>query len=222
MTRTDHDSWDLASSVGRDGHADRGGTGARQRRTGQPHRRPLRRSPGPGGRHRLLHQDDRRRNGPGADSDSGLHRRIGCAMIDRSPYAQGTSTTSSPRRPRQVIRQAVILASGLDTRAYRLPGRTAPSCTRLDQPAGDRVQDQHADGIGAAPTADRRTVGIDLRDDWPTALRAAGFDPPAPTAWIAEGLLVYLPPTRRTGCSTTSPRSPRPEARSVPNMPPAS
>ena len=49
-------------------------------------------------------------------------------------------------------------------------------------------------GLGAAPTADRRTVGIDLRDDWPAALRAAGFDPTQPTAWIAEGLLVYLPP----------------------------
>ena len=48
--------------------------------------------------------------------------------------------------------------------------------------------------IGAAPTATRRTIGIDLRDDWPTALRAAGFDPAAPTAWLAEGLLAYLPP----------------------------
>jgi methyltransferase (TIGR00027 family) len=48
--------------------------------------------------------------------------------------------------------------------------------------------------IGAAPTAERRTVSIDLRDDWPAALRRNGFDDTRPTAWIAEGLLVYLPP----------------------------
>ena len=48
--------------------------------------------------------------------------------------------------------------------------------------------------LGAAPTAERRAVTVDLREDWPAALRAAGFDPSAPTAWIAEGLLIYLPP----------------------------
>src|SRR6516225_9788413 len=48
--------------------------------------------------------------------------------------------------------------------------------------------------LGAAPAADRRTVGIDLRDDWPAALRAAGLDTTAPTAWLAEGRLIYLPP----------------------------
>ena len=48
--------------------------------------------------------------------------------------------------------------------------------------------------LGAQPTADRRTVAIDLRDDWPKALRDSGFDTTQPTAWIAEGLLIYLPP----------------------------
>ena len=48
--------------------------------------------------------------------------------------------------------------------------------------------------LGAEPTADRRGVGVDLRDDWPTALRDNFFDTTAPTAWIAEGLLPYLPP----------------------------
>ena len=47
--------------------------------------------------------------------------------------------------------------------------------------------------LGAEPTAERRTVAIDLRDDWATALQDAGFDPTAPAAWSAEGLLVYLP-----------------------------
>ena len=48
--------------------------------------------------------------------------------------------------------------------------------------------------LGAAPTAQRQTVAIDLREDWPAALVEAGFDPQQPTAWSAEGLLVYLPP----------------------------
>ena len=50
------------------------------------------------------------------------------------------------------------------------------------------------DDLGAEPTADVRNVGVDLRDDWPAALRANGFDADRPTAWIAEGLLIYLPP----------------------------
>ncbi|MGW7685581.1 SAM-dependent methyltransferase [Kribbella sp. NPDC054772] len=48
--------------------------------------------------------------------------------------------------------------------------------------------------LGAVPTADGRVAAVDLRDDWPAVLRAAGFDPAAPTAWSAEGLLGYLPP----------------------------
>ncbi len=48
--------------------------------------------------------------------------------------------------------------------------------------------------IGAEPTARLCTVAVDLRDDWPKALCDSGFDPAQPTAWIAEGLLMYLPP----------------------------
>jgi methyltransferase (TIGR00027 family) len=48
--------------------------------------------------------------------------------------------------------------------------------------------------LGAHPTSERRAVAVDLRDDWPAALRGAGFDPSRPTAWSAEGLLGYLPP----------------------------
>jgi methyltransferase (TIGR00027 family) len=41
---------------------------------------------------------------------------------------------------------------------------------------------------------EHRPLAVDLRDDWPTALLDAGFAPDQPTAWIAEGLLIYLPP----------------------------
>jgi methyltransferase (TIGR00027 family) len=91
------------------------------------------------------------------------------------------------------IRQAVILASGLDTRAYRLHWPEGMVVYEIDQPQVIDFKTRTLADLGAAPTADRRPIGIDLRDDWPTALQQRGFDVNQPTAWIAEGLLVYLP-----------------------------
>ena len=91
------------------------------------------------------------------------------------------------------IRQAVILASGLDTRAYRMTGRTGTVVFEIDQPEVIGFKTSMLADFGAA-RGHRRTVTIDLRDDWPKALRENGFDPAQPTAWIAEGLLIYLPP----------------------------
>ena len=92
------------------------------------------------------------------------------------------------------VRQVVILASGLDSRAYRLPWPDGTVVYEIDQPQVIEFKTTTLAGIGAAPTATRRTVAIDLRQDWPAALKAAGLDTTAPTAWLAEGLLIYLPP----------------------------
>src|SRR6185312_6397313 len=92
------------------------------------------------------------------------------------------------------IRQVVILASGLDSRAYRLPWQARTVVYEIDQPQVIEFKSRTLAELGAAPTANRRAVAVDLRDDWPAALRAAGFDPSQPTAWSAEGLLGYLPP----------------------------
>lgn len=92
------------------------------------------------------------------------------------------------------VRQVVILASGLDARAYRLPWPDGTVVYEIDQPQVIEFKTATLAGIGAEPAADRRTVGIDLRADWPAALKDAGFDTAAPTAWLAEGLLIYLPP----------------------------
>ena len=92
------------------------------------------------------------------------------------------------------IRQAVILASGLDTRAYRLSWPAGTVLYEIDQPQVIEFKTRTLAELGATPTADRSAVGIDLRDDWPAALRNSGFDATQPTAWIAEGLLGYLPP----------------------------
>jgi len=92
------------------------------------------------------------------------------------------------------VRQAVILASGLDSRAYRLPWPAGTVVYELDQPQVIEFKTTTLAGIGAEPTATRRTIPIDLRADWPAAIQAAGLDTTAPTAWLAEGLLIYLPP----------------------------
>lgn len=88
----------------------------------------------------------------------------------------------------------MILAAGLDSRAYRLAWAAGTVVYEIDQPEVVEFKTRTLAGLGAEPTAERRTVPIDLRDDWPAALRAAGFDPTVPTAWCAEGLLIYLPP----------------------------
>lgn len=92
------------------------------------------------------------------------------------------------------IRQVVILASGLDSRAYRLSWPAGTVVYEIDQPDVIDFKTSTLAGIGAEPTTERRTVSIDLREDWPTALRDAGFDAGVPSAWLAEGLLIYLPP----------------------------
>jgi methyltransferase (TIGR00027 family) len=92
------------------------------------------------------------------------------------------------------IGQAVILAAGLDARAYRLAWASGSVVYEVDQPKVVAFKTETMAGLGAKPTAERRTVSIDLREDWPAALRDSGFDDTKPAAWSAEGLLMYLPP----------------------------
>jgi methyltransferase (TIGR00027 family) len=92
------------------------------------------------------------------------------------------------------IGQSVILAAGLDSRAYRLNWPAGSIVYEVDQPQVVAFKTETMASLGAEPTAQRRTVSIDLRDDWPTALRESGFDDTKPSAWSAEGLLMYLPP----------------------------
>jgi methyltransferase (TIGR00027 family) len=91
------------------------------------------------------------------------------------------------------IRQAVILAAGLDARSWRLPWPNGTTVYELDQP---RVLDFKSSTLaehGAEPACNRVAVPVDLREDWPAALQQAGFDASAPTIWSAEGLMPYLP-----------------------------
>jgi methyltransferase (TIGR00027 family) len=121
------------------------------------------------------------------------------------------------------IRQAVILASGLDARAYRLDWPADTTVFEVDQPEVIAFKTQTLSELGASPTADRRTVAIDLRYDWPAALIEAGFDRTQPTAWIAEGLLGYLPPEAQDSLldniSALSADGSRLATEAIPNLP---
>ncbi|HEX2402467.1 MAG TPA: class I SAM-dependent methyltransferase [Mycobacterium sp.] len=91
------------------------------------------------------------------------------------------------------IRQVVILASGLDARGYRFAWPAGTVVFEIDQPEVLAFKAATLAELNTAPTAEVRTVGIDLRHDWPAALREAGFDTTKPCAWTAEGLLPFLP-----------------------------
>jgi methyltransferase (TIGR00027 family) len=89
--------------------------------------------------------------------------------------------------------QFVVLAAGLDARAYRLNWPRACHLYEVDQPKVLEFKDAVLDKVAATTACTRHVVGTDLREDWAGALLAAGFDPVRPTAWLAEGLLPYLP-----------------------------
>jgi methyltransferase (TIGR00027 family) len=93
------------------------------------------------------------------------------------------------------VRQVVILAAGLDSRAWRLAWPDGITVYELDQPQVLEFKSSTLRDHGAQPTCNLVPVPVDLRHDWPAALRAAGFDRSAPSAWSAEGLLPFLPAT---------------------------
>ncbi|MEZ0362464.1 class I SAM-dependent methyltransferase [Mycobacterium sp. pUA109] len=192
MARTDNDTWDLASSVGATATMVAAGRAMASKDPRQliddPFAEPLVRAVGVDFFVKML------------DGDLDLSlledaapNRVQ-AMIDgmavRTKYFDDYFVDAAGAG----VRQAVILASGLDARAYRLAWPAQTVVYEVDQPQVIDFKTATLAGLGAEPTATRRTVGIDLRGDWPAALRAAGLDTAAPIAWLAEGLLIYLPP----------------------------
>lgn len=90
--------------------------------------------------------------------------------------------------------QLVLVAAGLDTRAYRLELPDSLVVFELDRPELLTHKSRTLAELGATPRCARRPVGVDLAEDWASPLTAAGFDPTAPTVWLAEGLIFYLHP----------------------------
>ncbi|MBT0770292.1 SAM-dependent methyltransferase [Kineosporia sp. J2-2] len=95
-----------------------------------------------------------------------------------------------------VCSQIVLLAAGLDTRAYRIPRPGPTEVFEVDHEALQRYKTATIGDRAPLPGYDVRHVGSDLAaGDWDVALGQAGFDPERPTLWIAEGLLFFLPET---------------------------
>jgi methyltransferase (TIGR00027 family) len=190
MERTSNDTWDLASSVGATATMV-----AAARALASKEAEPLIQDPYAGPLVRAVGIDffTKLIDGVIATSDvddGGAAQLMTGMMAVRTRFFDDFFLDAT----RGGVRQAVILASGLDSRAYRLPWPDGTVVYEIDQPQVIEAKTAAMADIGATPTADRRAVAVDLRDDWPEALRRAGFDTTQPTAWSAEGLLVYLPP----------------------------
>jgi methyltransferase (TIGR00027 family) len=190
MSRTDADSWDVASSVGATATMV---AAARAVASRQPD--PLINDPFAVALVRAVGIDFFTRFAEGelnlSDVDKGgTAELMTTVMAVRTKFFDDFFTDAAANG----IRQAVILASGLDARPYRLPWPDGTVVYEIDQPQVIEFKTATMSAIGATPSAERRAVAIDLRHDWPAALRRSGFDDTAPTAWSAEGLLVYLPP----------------------------
>ncbi|HZA09587.1 class I SAM-dependent methyltransferase [Mycobacterium sp.] len=190
MTRTDNDSWDLANSVGATATMVAAYRAAASKRDepliDDPFAEPLVRAVGIDFFSRLAGGEFDAVNG--ADGD--LMNLMTDVFAARTRYFDGFVADAA----RAGIRQVVIVASGLDSRPYRLAWPAGTTVYEIDQPEVIGFKSKTLADLGGAPTADRRTVGVDLRQDWPAALREAGFDPAEPTAWLAEGLLIgFLP-----------------------------
>jgi methyltransferase (TIGR00027 family) len=191
MARTDNDTWDLATSVGATATMVAAGRAraTRAQLIDDPFAEPLVRAVG---------IDFFTRWATG-ELDSGD------VDIPDHPWGMQRMTNLMAARTRHIdkftsdalaagVRQAVIVASGLDARAYRLSWPTGMMLFEIDQPQVLEFKAATVATLGGTPRADLRVVPMDLRQDWPTALRHAGHDANRPTAWIAEGLLAFLPP----------------------------
>lgn len=193
MTRTDNDTWDLATSVGATATmvaaARAIATNADEPLINDQFAEPLVRAVGvdfftkwASGEFDADVLED--------DAASWGLRYMPYAMAARTQFFDAFFATAADAG----IRQAVILASGLDSRGYRLDWPDGTTVYEIDQPQVIAFKRTTLSRLGAAPTTELKSIAIDLRDDWVSALAVAGFDPAQPSAWIAEGLFGYLPP----------------------------
>jgi methyltransferase (TIGR00027 family) len=192
MTRSDTDSWDLASSVGATATMVAAARALASEDTdpiiNDPFAAPLVRAVGIDFFTRVV-DGDIDPTDSGEDGSTELQTETDSIAVRTRFFDEFFVGAAAAG-----IQQAVILAAGLDSRAYRLDWPAGSVVYEVDQPRVVVFKTEKMADLGAEPTAQRRTVSIDLREDWPTALRDSGFDDTKPSAWSAEGLLMYLPP----------------------------
>jgi methyltransferase (TIGR00027 family) len=192
MARAENDTWDLATSVGATATGVAVGRALASRGAGalinDPFAEPLVRAVGVDFFTRLVSGELDPAEVDG-DNQFGM-ARMRDMMAVRTRFFDDFFVQAADSG----IRQAVILASGLDARAYRLAWPAETTVYEIDQPQVIEFKTRTMTDLGAQPTAEHRLVPVDLRHDWPAALKDAGFDIGRPAAWSAEGLLPFLPP----------------------------
>ncbi|MEU4537641.1 SAM-dependent methyltransferase [Streptosporangium sp. NPDC023825] len=117
-------------------------------------------------------------------------RRAGEHFVLRTRFFDDRLREAVSAGPRQVV----LLAAGLDTRAFRLEWPEGTRLFEVDLPDLISFKEKALADQGAQPACDRTVVPADLREDWPAPLLAAGLDPGEPIAWLIEGVLMYLTP----------------------------
>jgi len=191
--RSDDDSWDITTSVGstavfvaaaRAGETDRDSPLIRD-----PYARVLVSGAGTGVWEQMLDEDFIAKIAAADAQVAAVVENMGNYQAVRTHFFDAYFAQASDAG----IRQIVILASGLDSRAYRLGWPAGTTVYEIDQPKVLEYKSTTLSDHGTRPSALLHHVPIDLRLDWPQALRGAGFDANRPTAWLAEGLLMYLP-----------------------------
>ncbi|MCK9898685.1 SAM-dependent methyltransferase [Frankia sp. Cpl3] len=123
-----------------------------------------------------------------ADGAADLVETMSTYMIVRTRFFDDELTAAAAAGCRQVV----ILAAGLDSRAFRLPWPAGTRLFELDQPTMMSFKERVLAGTGVRPRCERHAVPADLTEDWVDRLLRAGFRPTEPTAWLAEGILAYL------------------------------
>ncbi|MBF6245829.1 class I SAM-dependent methyltransferase [Nocardia elegans] len=190
--RSDDDSWDITESVGATAIGVAAMRAAETRRPDALFRDPyaarLVEAAGSGWSHIMRAQVAATSAGadPAGEGEP-AYSSLAAMLIARTVYFDEYFAAASAAG----IRQVVILASGLDARAYRLEWPSGTVVFEIDQPKV--LEFKNSVLADEQPAVDRRAIGVDLRQDWPKELWDNGFDPTAPTAWLAEGLLRYLP-----------------------------
>jgi methyltransferase (TIGR00027 family) len=193
MARTDDDTWDLATSVGATATMVAAARAAATRRPqpviSDPFAEPLVRAVG-------IDVFTRVASGELDFDDGDQGGVVGFPrMVDTFAARARFFDDFFADTGKAGIRQVVILASGLDARPYRLSWPAGTTVYEIDQPEVIEFKTATLSKLDAVPAAEHRPVGIDLREDWPAALRGAGFDTAKPTAWLAEGVLIgFLAP----------------------------